>query len=211
VPEASIDAAVLSATRSVLVALTPSQQSQVEAWYVEALTAVPESPAKAAGSAVGGKAAAGVLALSADDGSNLSETWKPVTIPAVYVATPLPLMTQWGKRRPWVLARPDQLRPGPPPSLKSETWASDFNEVKALGAKNGATRTAEQTAAAKFWEASAPAIYFGIVRSFAAAPGRDVGENAHLYAVVAMAMDDALVAVMDAKYTYTLWRPVTAS
>src|SRR5207302_1418841 len=123
---------------------------------------------------------------------------------------PLPLMTQWGKRNPWVLARPDQLRPGPPPSLKSETWAHDFNEIKTLGAKNSAARTAEQTAAAKFWEASAPAIYFGIVRSFAAAPGRDVAENARLYAAVAMAMDDALVAVMDAKYTYKFWRPITA-
>ena len=209
-PSASIDAAVLSATRSALVALTPSQQAQVEAWYAEALAAVLESPAKAAGVALGGKAAAGVLALCAGDGSNLPETWKPVTIPGVYVATPLPLMTQWGKRNPWVLARPDQLRPGPPPSLKSETWAHDFNEIKTLGAKNSAARTAEQTAAAKFWEASAPAIYFGIVRSFAAAPGRDVGENAHLYAVVAMAMDDALVAVMDAKYTYKFWRPITA-
>ena len=209
-PGASIEAAVLSATRSALVTLTPSQQAQVEAWYAEALAAVPESPAKAAGIALGGKAAAGVLALRADDGSNLPETWKPATIPAVYVATPLPLMTQWGKRRPWVLARPDQLRPGPPPSLTSETWARDFNEIKALGARNSAARTAEQTAAARFWEASAPPIYFGIVRSFASAPGRDVGENARLYAAIAIAMDDALVAVMDAKYTYKLWRPITA-
>src|SRR5205085_4188128 len=87
-PGASIEAALLSATRSALVTLTPSQQAQVEAWYAEALAAVPESPAKAAGIALGGKAAAGVLALRADDGSNLPETWKPATIPAVYVATP---------------------------------------------------------------------------------------------------------------------------
>ena len=209
-PGASIDAAVLSATRSTLVAVTPSQQAQVEAWYAAALAAVLESPAKAAGVALGGKAAAGVLALCADDGSNLPETWKPLTTPAVYVATPLPVMTQWGKRRPWVLGRPDQLRPGPPPSLKSETWTHDFNEIKTLGAKNSAARSAEQTAAAKFWEASGPPIYFAIVRSFAAAPGRDLGENARLYAAVAMAMDDALVAVMDAKYAYRFWRPITA-
>src|SRR5439155_1164801 len=40
--------------------------------------------------------------------------------------------------------------------------------------------------------------------------GRDVTENARLLATAAMAMDDALVAVFDAKYTYHLWRPVTA-
>jgi hypothetical protein len=41
-------------------------------------------------------------------------------------------------------------------------------------------------------------------------PGRDVTDNARLLALAAMAMDDALIAVFDAKYTYNLWRPVTA-
>jgi hypothetical protein len=41
-------------------------------------------------------------------------------------------------------------------------------------------------------------------------PGRDVTDNARLFALAAMAMDDALIAVFDAKYTYNLWRPVTA-
>jgi hypothetical protein len=34
--------------------------------------------------------------------------------------------------------------------------------------------------------------------------------NARLFATVAQAMDDAMIAVMDAKYTYNQWRPVTA-
>src|SRR4029450_8032378 len=41
-------------------------------------------------------------------------------------------------------------------------------------------------------------------------PGRDATDNARLLAIAAMAMDDALIAVFDAKYTYNLWRPVTA-
>src|SRR5262245_45238706 len=41
-------------------------------------------------------------------------------------------------------------------------------------------------------------------------PSRDVTDNARLFALAAMAMDDALIAVFDAKYTYNLWRPVTA-
>ena len=49
-----------------------------------------------------------------------------------------------------------------------------------------------------------------MARSVAAAPGRDVTANARLLAIAAMAMDDALIAVFDAKYTYNLWRPVTA-
>ena len=35
-------------------------------------------------------------------------------------------------------------------------------------------------------------------------------DNARLFALVAMAMDDGLIAVFDAKYTYNLWRPFTA-
>ena len=49
-----------------------------------------------------------------------------------------------------------------------------------------------------------------MARSVANVPGRDVADNARLLAVAAMAMDDALIAVFDAKYTYNFWRPVTA-
>ncbi len=108
------------------------------------------------------------------------------------------------------MARADQFRPGPPPDLGSETWARDYNEIKALGAVNSTQRTPEQTAIAKFWEATAPAIYWLVARSVAVEPGREVTDNARLFAVAAMAMDDALIAVFEAKYAYNFWRPVTA-
>ena len=84
------------------------------------------------------------------------------------------------------------------------------NEVKALGAKNSPQRTAEQTAIARFWDATQPPIYDGVVRSVAAVSGREVTQNARLFAAVAQATDDALIAVYDAKYHYHFWRPVTA-
>ncbi|HWU71174.1 MAG TPA: vanadium-dependent haloperoxidase, partial [Pseudoxanthomonas sp.] len=81
---------------------------------------------------------------------------------------------------------------------------------KAMGAKNSTARSAEQTAVARFWEATLPPIYYGVVRSVADMPGRDVTRNARLYATVAQAVDDALIAVFDAKYHYGFWRPITA-
>ena len=63
---------------------------------------------------------------------------------------------------------------------------------------------------AAFWEATLPPIYNGIVLSVAEAPGREVTQNARLFAAVAQAADDALLAVFDAKYHYNFWRPVTA-
>ena len=109
-----------------------------------------------------------------------------------------------------MLDSPAQFRPAAPPALTSATWARDFEEVKTLGAKGSTQRNEEQTAIARFWEFSMPAIYHDLVASVATRPGRDVLANARLYAVVAQAMDDALISVMDAKYHYNFWRPVTA-
>ena len=55
-----------------------------------------------------------------------------------------------------------------------------------------------------------PPIYNGVVLSVADVPGREVTQNARLFAAVAQAADDALLAVFDAKYHYNFWRPVTA-
>jgi hypothetical protein len=128
----------------------------------------------------------------------------------VYVPTVLPAVPHWGKRKTWVLARPDQFRPGSPPALTSAQWKRDLAEIKALGGKTSTQRTPEQTAIAHFWEETQPSVYWPVVRSVAAAPGRDAADNARLFAVAGMAMDDALIAVFDAKYHYHFWRPVTA-
>jgi hypothetical protein len=41
-------------------------------------------------------------------------------------------------------------------------------------------------------------------------PGREATDNARLFAVVAQAMDDAMIGVFEAKYHYNFWRPATA-
>ena len=151
-----------------------------------------------------------IVASCANDGAVAPNTYRPHTTPGVYVPTVFPAVPHWGKRKPWVMTSGDQFRPGPPPSLTSDTWKRDLTEIKALGGKSSAQRTPEQTAIAQFWEATAPAVYWPVARSVATVPGRDESDNARLLAVAAMAMDDALIAVFDAKYAYNFWRPVTA-
>jgi hypothetical protein len=209
-PGASVDAAVAAATRTALLKLMPAQQAAIDADYQALLRSLPDDQAKTNGIAVGEQAAAAVLASCANDGSVAPDAYRPHATPGVYVPTVIPAVPHWGKRMPWVMASPDQFRPGPPPSLTSAVWARDYNEIKALGSRNSTQRTPEQTAMAKFWEATAPAVYWPVARSVATAPGRDITDNARLLAVAAMAMDDALTAVFDAKYTYNFWRPVTA-
>jgi hypothetical protein len=209
-PGASVEAAVASATRTALLKLMPVQQAAIEADYQAALKPLPDGRAKVDGIAVGEQAATAIVAACADDGWTAANTYRPHTMPGVYVPTMFPAVPHWGKRKTWVLSTGDQLRPGPPPSLTSDTWKRDLAEIRALGGKTSTQRTSEQTAIAQFWEATAPAVYWPVARSVTAAPGRNVSDNARLLAVAAMAMDDALIAVFDAKYTYNLWRPVTA-
>ena len=208
--EVALDAAVAGASRGTLLKLLPAQSASIEAAYAAAIGRMPDSPARADGLAVGEKAAASVLARRADDGASAAETYRPYTSPGTYVPTVVPAVPQWPGRKPWLMTSADQFRPGPPPSLDSQVWARDYAEIKAMGAKNGARRTPEQTEIARFWEATLPAIYHGVVRSVAARPGRDVVQNARLFAAVTQASDDALIAVFDAKYHYNFWRPVTA-
>jgi len=208
--DASVAAAVAAANRALLSRLLPSQQAAIDRAYGGALAAVPDGPAKTAGIAVGEQAAAAVLAWRADDNAGAPERYRPATTAGVYVPTTIPAAPQWAQRKPWVMTSSDQFRPGPPPALGSELWARDYNEVKAVGAKNSTTRTPAQTEIARFWEATAPTIYFPVVRSVAHGPGREVTQNARLLAVTAQAIDDALIAVWDSKYFYNFWRPVTA-
>jgi len=211
VPEgASADAAAAAAARGALLQTLPAQREAIEAAYAAALGSLPEGPSRQAGIELGARAAAAVLAQRGDDGASAPEQYRPLTRPGVYVPTVLPLVPQWPQRRPWLMASASQLRPGPPPPLASDTWARDYNETQAYGGRTSTRRSAEQTEIARFWEASGPPIYNGLVRGVAEAAGRDPTRNARLFAALAQATDDAYIAVFDAKYHYQFWRPVTA-
>jgi hypothetical protein len=194
---ASLEAAVAAANRATLIALLPAQKDAVEQAYQQALAGVADAGAKAAGIATGERAAAATLAARAGDMPSGPESYRPHAVAGAYV----PQALADGER--------PQFRPAPPPALTSDTWARDYNEIKALGGRSS-SRTAEQTEVAKFWDYSLPPVYTHVVRSVALSAGRDVARNARLYAAATQAMDDALISVFDAKYAYNFWRPQTA-
>jgi membrane-associated phospholipid phosphatase len=193
-----------------LAKLVPSQQALVDYTFNTVLAKVAESPARNAGVAIGEQAAARVLASRADDSTAAPDEYRPHATAGAYVPTVLPAVPHWARRKPWLMQDVAQFRPAAPPALSTPQWARDFNEVKALGARNSTARSDEQTQIARFWEYSLPPIYFGVVRSVAVQPGRDPVRNAKLYAAAAQAMDDAIISVFDAKYHYNFWRPTTA-
>jgi len=207
---ASVEAALAAAHRVTLARLLPAQQSMVDAAYQAALGAIADNASKLDGIADGEAAAQAVLAARADDGAAAPEAYRPHTTAGAYVPTTTPAVTQWPQRKPWLMRSAAQFRPAGPPALNSDAWSRDFKEVKAMGGRTSARRSAEQTDVARFWDYSAPPIYHALVRSVALQPGRSLERNARLFAAVAQAMDDALIAVFEAKYHYGFWRPVTA-
>ena len=207
---ASPEAAAVAAAHTALVRLYPDQKGVLDQASAKSLGRIAGGDAKTDGIAVGERVGAEMVALRGSDGAAAPNTYRPVTVPGVYVVTTLPVSSQWGSVRPWLLERPSQFRPGPPPALTSSEWIRDCNEVKEIGGTQSAVRTAEQTAIARFWVVVGPASWDPVLRALAATPGRTLLQNARLFALAEMAAADAYIAVFDAKYTFNFWRPITA-
>lgn len=204
------EAAIAAANHITLLRLLPQQESAIKQAYRAAIDKLGDSSATSAGIAVGEQAAQRVLAWRADDGAAAPDQYRPHAAPGAYVPTTAVAAPNWGRRKPWLMSDGAQFRPAPPPALESETWARDYEEVRTIGARASTLRTAAQTDVACFWDFSLPPIYHGVLRSVANTPGRGLAQNARLYAAASQAMDDAMIAVLDAKYHYGFWRPVTA-
>ena len=206
----SKEAAAASAAYDILVALYPDQKADLDATLAASLSGIAETEAKSKGIELGKKAAAGIIALRANDSSDKTENYRPYTTPGVYVPTATPIESTSPALTPWVMGTGSQFRPGPPPALSSETWTRDLNEIREIGSRNSSKRTAEQTNIGRFWFQTGPRTYNPIVKQIAMARKMDVVDCARLFALSSIAGVDAFIAVFDAKYTYNLWRPVTA-
>jgi hypothetical protein len=212
-PGASKDAAAAVAAARVLVRLHPDAAAKVDAElkpYLEKAADRAGGPAAmAAGAALGEKVAAMVWQLRANDGASAPDSYRPKTVSGRYIPTGPVGTPMWGGVTPFTMKSGAQFRPGPPLDLKSAEWAANYNEIKQYG-KESRTRTPEQSETARLWLYTGPGTFFPLAQQLSSAKGLDVNENARLFALLAMATADAMVAVFDAKYRYEFWRPVTA-
>jgi len=213
--DASETAAADAAAHATLVALYPAQQAALDTDYATELAKVTAGTAKDAGIRVGEQVAHDLIAIRVDDGSsNTTPPFVAGTAPGDYRSTPpnfpTPVFTTWGQVRPFVLERGDQFRPAPPPALTSDTYATALNEVESLGSAASTTRTAEQTEIGKFWNPPIQNFWNQIAETVALARHSDLPTTARLFAALNLSFADSAIAFYDAKYTYQLWRPVTA-
>jgi PAP2 superfamily len=213
--DASETAAADAAAHTALVGLYPAQQSTLDSDYAAELSQVPTGPAKDKGVRLGEQVANELLAIRANDGSTLpAPLFVAGSNPGDYRSTPpnfpTPVFTTWGEVRPFVLERGDQFRPAPPPPLTSDAYAAAINEVESLGSATSTTRTPEQTEIGKFWNPPIQNFWNRIAQTVALARHSDLPTTARLFAALNLSFADSAIAFYDAKYTYRLWRPVTA-
>jgi membrane-associated phospholipid phosphatase len=212
---ASETAAADAAAHSALVGLYPAQQSSLDADYAAELAKVPDGPAKDKGVRLGEQVASDLLAIRANDGSSvIPSPFVAGTNPGDYRPTPpnfpAPVFTTWGQVTPFVLDSGDQFRPAPPPALTSTAYAAAINEVESLGSATSTTRTPDQTQIGQFWDPPIQNFWNQIAETVALAHHSDLPTTARLFAALNLSFADSAIAFYDAKYTYQLWRPVTA-
>lgn len=218
-PWVSAEAAAASAAHRALVALYPARADAFDAALAATLADVPDGAAESRGIELGRVAAEAILASRQSDGSGATYAYPGSSAPGQWRPTPPAfapgVLPQWPFVTPFALARADQFRPPAPPALTSAEYAADVEEVRLLGRAEGAVRTPEQTLIARFWAdgagtATPPGHWNQVAADVARQRGSSLAENAHLFALLNIAMADAGIASWEAKYSYGLWRPITA-
>ena len=211
---ASPQGAIIGAASYVLTHLFPAQATALNANRAASLAECSLIDGDA-GVAVGEAAAAAILNVRSTDGAAQAQfpyTAPGAGLPGVWIAEgPAPaVLPGWGSVTPWVLESGAQFRPNAPYALDSGRYARDYNEVKALGALVGSSRTWEQTQIAIFWDSTPSVIWTSVARGVIVALGLDLSSATRTLALMYIAGADASIACFDAKYIYNFWRPITA-
>jgi hypothetical protein len=222
---ASAEAAAAQAGHDVLSALFPAQQATYDAALAAQLDGIPPGLAKQ-GVKVGRLAAAAILEWRAKDGWPAvivpDPTYVLPTFPGLWQPTPpansLATFTFYPRVVPFALVTSTQFLPAPPPTLISPQYATDFNETKRVGSvlsEATGDRSPEQTLKTQVFAGVNTTIGFLHVWNIVAATVAEsqrlsLIETARLFALLNVSEHDGLQTSFTSKFTYGLWRPVTA-
>ena len=160
--------------------------ASAEADYAASLAAVPNGAAKTQGIQLGQASATAILAFGPGM-VRIRRCWISRIRRALILGVSLSARLDtfafapgWGRVTPFVLNHGSQFRSGPPYKVRSNKYAADFNELKALGGDGGTTpsaRTPEQTQIGLFWIESSPLTWNRIARNVSATRGLICGRT----------------------------------
>jgi hypothetical protein len=214
---ASQEAAAIAAAHGVLSQLIPERADALAAQRDASLARLGNHPGKKSGITVGEAAALAMVVSRTGDGSEPPEFHVPPSSdPGEWQTTAScppeggPFL-HWRNLTPFGIRRGNQFRSAPPPPLGSRRFAKDYTEVKTVGATTSTDRPSDRADVAQFFAAlPSQHVWNTVARQIAAKERESLVDTARLFALLNMAMNDALIAVMDTKYHYTFWRPETA-
>jgi hypothetical protein len=217
---ANPDAALAKAAHDVIVSLLPPETAYADSLYQTSIAAIPDGTTKTNGITMGTAAAAAMATKRTNDGYATAQIpFTQGTLPGQYRSTSpfdgppfngFVAVPGWGQISTFSLASSSQFRPVAPYAVNSPEYTADYNEVKSLGAGANSTRTAEQTQIGLFWLENCPLGWNRIARQLITQHKMDGLDAAHLLGVLHMALADANISSLEAKYYYKYWRPVTA-
>jgi hypothetical protein len=216
---ASSRAAAVQAAYATLLKLLPAQKDSLDAKRTAALGAI--SPRGEEGNRSvedgvrwGQTVADAIWAWRSKDGftttlpPNVGGTavgqWRPTVAGASFGGLQFASMT------PWVIQSSSQFSLPGPPALASARYATDFNEVKAMGSASSGRRTPDQTVLARFWANSPTYVWNPVAISLSVQRQMSLVETARVLAMMNVAMADAGIAVWHGKLSRNFWRPITA-
>jgi hypothetical protein len=218
-PTYSKNAAAATAAYQVLLWLLPGRATQLAQYYSDSLALIPDGPDEQGGIEVGMAAAQAMIGRRHDDGrpgtpsfTTTSFTvgsdpgdWRP------FVAGLAGNNFKWiGDMDPWLVPDPSRFATDGPLRLGDDAYATEFDQVKSLGAANSTTRTADQTSMALFWADNAFAMWTRIFRQLSDSQDLSVAGNARLFAMAYLTAADAQIACFQDKERWHFWRPQTA-
>ena len=213
-PGDSKEAAAAAAAFHVLVGLFPSQQATLQPVYDAFLANVPEGRGRRAESPSARRRPrrcsrrGRTTAAEARSRSSLAPTPESGARHRPTSGSTPPRGS--ANVRPFLVPNVEMLRTNGPNALTSNAYARDFNEVKRLGSLTSTTRTADQTAAAIFWQDSGAAIWNRVFRTLATSEELDIVESARMLAMTNLAAADGSIGCWNDKYYWNFWRPITA-
>ena len=228
--KASESAAIAQAAHDTLVVMFPSQKASLDSALATDLSHITAST-KAAGIARGALAASNILALRANDGSQVPDpTYTQMKLPKgpgnwapdVLSQSPAALGGYWPNVTPFTMQSTDQFRAPPPPALGSAAYEAAYQDAKNNGGDGVVTptdRTTDETHIGIFWGydgapkiGTPPRLYNLVALTIAKSEGLDnqPAELSRVLALVNTSMADAAMAAWDSKYYYHRWRPDNA-
>lgn len=209
-PEEHAVAAAIAA--AVLGAAFPNRAAEIgrlaeESTRMRLLAGVAYPSDVAAGTALGRQVAGAALERARHDRTDQPWTGTVPTGSGRWTGTN-PAMAQASGWLPWLMASPNEFRPGPPPAPDSPRRAADMAQLRSLA------RTPLTTARAIYWEAAAGGLRSHDYWNAHAArllmehgEAQDPRRAARVFALLNVALYDAGVACWDAKEAYSAARP----